>query len=397
MTREEGFSTRAIHSARTPEVRQVPASVPIYQTATWQFETQEDYADVLAFERPGHSYGRGYGNPTVEAFEGVVADLEGTEAAYAFSSGMSAIHALCLALAGAGDRVVASQELYGGVYALFVKVLPRYGISVQLVDPHDVEAVRSALSGAAFFYVETIDNPLCAVADLEVLAAACRDAGVPSVIDNTFASPWLCTPAALGYDFVVHSVTKYIAGHSDVIAGIVCCSDANRSRLRQLVIEIGGAMQPFDAWLSIRGVQTLEVRLERQCRSALEIAEMLARERHILAVHYPGLATSPHHERAAKLFRSGYFGGMMAVELSGGMEGAAAWCEALSTAWIGASLGSTHTLVTHPASTTHRQVAPSERVGRGLADGLVRISIGLENVEDLLGDFAQAFQTLDAH
>jgi methionine-gamma-lyase len=396
MTREEGFSTRAIHSARTPDVRQVPASVPIYQTATWQFETQEDYAEVLAFERPGHSYGRGYGNPTVEAFEGVLADLEATEAAYAFSSGMSAIHALSLTLAGSGDRVIASQELYGGVYALFLKVLPRYGISVQLVDPHDVEAVRSALPGAAFFYVETIDNPLCAVADLELLAAACRDAGVPSVIDNTFASPWLCTPAALGFDFVVHSATKYIAGHSDVIAGVVCCSAADRSRVQQLAIQIGGAMQPFDAWLSIRGVQTLEVRLERQCRSATAVAEMLATQRHVVAVHYPGLATNPHHERAAKAFRSGYFGGMMAVELAGGVDAAAAWCEALSTAWIGASLGSTHTLVTHPASTTHRQVAPAERAGRGLADGLVRISIGLENVEDLLGDFAQAFRTLDA-
>jgi cystathionine beta-lyase/cystathionine gamma-synthase len=394
VTGEEGFSTRAIHGAQVPEVRQIPASVPIYQTATWRFETQEEYAEVLAFERPGHSYGRGYGNPTVEAFEGVMAELEGTEAAFGFSSGMSAIHAVSLALAGAGDRVVTSRELYGGSYALFSKVLPRYGIEVQELDPHDLEAVRKALPGAAFFYVETIANPLCTVADLEALASSCRAAGVPAVIDNTFASPWLCTPASFGFDFVVHSVTKYIAGHSDVVSGVVCCSLHDRSTVRQVAIEVGGAMQPFDAWLALRGVQTLEVRLERQCRSALALAEMLAGETDVSAVHYPGLEAHPHHERAAKLLRPGYFGGMLAVELSGGVEGAAAWCEALSTAWIGASLGGTHTLVTHPASTTHRQVAPAERAGRGLADGLVRISTGLENTEDLVADFSQAFRAV---
>jgi methionine-gamma-lyase len=389
---EEGFSTRAI----MPEVRQVPASVPIYQTATWRFETSEEYADVLAFERPGHAYGRGYGNPTVEAFEAVMADLESTEAAYAFSSGMSAIHAVCLSLAGAGDRVVTSRELYGGSYALFAKVLPRYGLSVDEVDPHDLEAVRAALPGAALFYVETIANPLCTVADLEALAACCRDAGVPSVIDSTFASPWLCNPASLGFEFVVHSVTKYIAGHGDVVAGVVCCSASNHDRVRGVAIEVGGAMQPFDAWLAIRGVQTLEVRMERQCRSALALAELLATQPGVVAVHYPGLASHPHHERASKLFRQGYFGGMLSVELSGGVAGAAAWCEALSTGWIGASLGGTHTLVTHPASTTHRQVESEDRAARGLADGLVRISAGLENTEDLLADFAQAFRRIGA-
>lgn len=392
MKGEEGFSTRAI----MPEVRQVPASVPIYQTATWRFETSEEYADVLAFERPGHAYGRGYGNPTVEAFEAVMADLESTEAAYAFSSGMSAIHAVCLSLAGAGDRVVTSRELYGGSYALFAKVLPRYGLSVDEVDPHDLEAVRAALPGAALFYVETIANPLCTVADLEALAACCRDAGVPSVIDSTFASPWLCNPASLGFEFVVHSVTKYIAGHGDVVAGVVCCSASNHDRVRGVAIEVGGAMQPFDAWLAIRGVQTLEVRMERQCRSALALAELLATQPGVVAVHYPGLASHPHHERASKLFRQGYFGGMLSVELSGGVAGAAAWCEALSTGWIGASLGGTHTLVTHPASTTHRQVESEDRAARGLADGLVRISAGLENTEDLLADFAQAFRRIGA-
>lgn len=392
MKGEGGFSTRAIHGAQLPEVHQLPASVPIYQTATWRFESSEEYADVLAFERPGHAYGRGFGNPTVEAFEAVMADLECTEAAYAFSSGMSAVHAVSLALAGAGDRVVVSRELYGGSYALFAKVLPRYGVSVDEVDPHDLDAVRAALPGAAYFYVETIANPLCQVADLEALSACCQDAGVPSVIDSTFASPWLCNPALIGFDFVIHSVTKYIAGHSDVVSGVVCCSASNRSRAQRVALDVGGAMQPFDAWLAIRGIQTLEVRMERQCRTAQALAELLASHDAVVAVHYPGLVSHPHHERASKLFRNGYFGGMLSVELSGGVVGAASWCEALSTGWIGASLGGTHTLVTHPASTTHRQVASSEREARGLADGLIRISAGLENTEDLLADFAQAFQ-----
>lgn len=386
----EGFSTRAIHGAVTPEVRQVPASVPIYQTATWRFESGEEYAGVLAFERPGHTYGRGYGNPTVEAFETVMADLEGTEAAFAFSSGMSAIHAVSLLLAGSGDRVLTSSELYGGSYDLFKKIFPRYGIAVEEVDPHDVDAVRSALPGAAFFYVETIANPLCTVADLEALAACCREAGVPSVIDNTFASPWLCNPAAVGFDFVVHSVTKYIAGHSDLVSGVVCCSSEARARLRTVALDVGGAMQPFDAWLALRGLQTLEVRMERQCHTAMALARLLEGDERVEAVHYPGLESHPHHERAAKLLRPGYFGGMLSIEVAGGMAGATAFCEALSIAWMGASLGGTHSLVTHPASTTHRQVAESERAARGLVDGLVRVSAGLENSEDLLADFSEA-------
>lgn len=393
---EAGFSTRAVHAGRPPEVTEEPASVPIYQTATWRFDSSETYAEVLAFERPGHSYGRGYGNPTVEAFESVMAALERTEAAYAFSSGMSAVHAVCTALAGGGDRIVASRELYGGTHSLFARVLPRYGITVDEVDPHDADAVRRSLTGSAMLYVETIANPLCTVADLESLAASCRDAGVPSVIDSTFASPWLCNPASLGFDFVLHSVTKYLAGHGDVVSGVVCCSETDRRRLRTVAIDTGGAMQPFDAWLSVRGVQTLEVRLERQCASAMALAAFLEDHPQVVRVHYPGLQSHPHHERAVRLFRPGVFGGMLAFEIDGGAGAAARWCEALELAWMGGSLGGTHTLVTHPASTTHRQVEPSLRADRGITDGLVRVSSGLENVEDLLEDFERAFKSATA-
>ncbi|MGO9195682.1 MAG: trans-sulfuration enzyme family protein [Acidimicrobiales bacterium] len=392
----EGFTTKAVHRSAegSGEVHQTPASMPIYQTSTWRFSTGDEFAEVLDGARPGYAYGRGYGNPTVDAFESVLASLEGTEAAFAFSSGMSAIHAVCVALAKSGDRIVASRELYGGTYSLFQTVLPRYGITVEEVDPHDLDAVRRSLPGAALFYCETIANPLCTVADLPVLGAACRDAGVPAVVDNTFASPYLCNPVDHGFDYVVHSVTKMIAGHSDLVAGAVCCSGAARSALRKLALDTGGAMPPFEAWLCMRGVETLELRMDRMCSTAAVLAEMLMRRPEVTAVHYPGLDTHPHHERASKLLRSGLFGSMFSFEIAGGVEAAASWCEALELAWIGASLGSTHTLVCHPASTTHRQLPADVRRASGLSDGLVRVSPGIENVVDLLADFEAAFSAL---
>jgi methionine-gamma-lyase len=386
----KGFSTRAVHAAVAPDVRQRPASVPIYQTSTWGFDTSEEYAAVLNFERPGHVYGRGYGNPTVDAFETVMASLEGTEAAFGFSSGMSAIHCVLISLLTAGDRVVASREIYGGTYDLMHRVLPRFGVTVEPVDPHDAAAVEAALPGAKAFYVETIANPRCTVADLLRLASLAAAADVPSIIDNTFASPYLCRPATLGFDFVVHSATKYIGGHSDLVAGVVCCSDENRSRIRDMSIEVGGALQPFEAWLCIRGLQTLALRMDRQCESAMVLATMLARHERVKAVHYPGLPDHPNHLNAAAVLRPGRFGGVLAFEVDGLAGEVAKVCESLEVALLGPSLGGTHTLVTHPASTTHRQYTAEDRQAAGLSEGLVRVSVGLEDHEDLLADFSQA-------
>lgn len=390
-----GFTTRAVHAGNSlPPVAQRPASVPIYQTSTWRFSSGEEFAEVLAGERPGYAYGRGYGNPTVEAFEAVLASLERTEACFAFSSGMSAIHSVCLSLASAGERAVVSRELYGGTYSLFRSVLPRYGISVEEVDPHDLAAVRRALPGAAFFYCETIANPLCAVADLPALGAACQEAGVPAVVDNTFASPLLCNPSELGFTHVVHSVTKMIAGHSDLLAGAVCCTRARREEIRKLAIDTGGAISPFEAWLCLRGVETLELRLGQMCASAEALTALLESRSEVTAVHYPGLGAHPQHALASDLLAGGRFGPMFSFELAGGVEAAERWCAALELAWIGASLGGTHSLVCHPASTTHRQVPPEVRRANGLGDGLVRVSPGIENTSDLVRDFEQALDRL---
>ena len=385
-----GFATRAIHGAARPVVAQTPSAVPLYQTSTWRFETLEDFAEVIAGRRDGHVYGRGYGNPTVEAFEAVVADLEGTEAAFAFASGMAAIHGVVTSLARAGDRVVASRGLYGGTWSLFSEVLPRYGVEVALVDATDLDAVAAALPGARLAYVETIDNPLVGVADLGALGRLCAEAGVASVVDNTFASPYLCNPAAHGFDYVVHSATKYIGGHSDLIGGVVCCSAADRAAVRATAIEVGGAMQPFEAWLCLRGLATLALRMERHCSSAEAVAAVLDASPAVRTTYYPGLAQHPSHGAARAHLRR--FGGMVAAEMAGGYEAARRFCDALQLAWIAASLGGAHTLAAHPASTTHRQLDRAARAAQGISDGLVRLSVGLEDGADIVADVSTALE-----
>jgi cystathionine beta-lyase/cystathionine gamma-synthase len=388
--RRPGFTTRAIHVPPPPMDQEAP-SVPIFQTSTFRFDTSEDYAETVSFRRPGYTYTRGYGNPTLLAFERVVAELEGTESGFSFASGMAAVHTVVTSLARAGDRIVASNELYGGSFSLFTKVLPRYGIEVTFVSPHDPDAVAAALPDAVLFYVETIANPTVTVADLEALGSACRASGVPAVVDNTFASPYLCNPARFGFDHVLHSATKYIGGHHDLTGGGVATTEDGMRGLRDMAIETGGTMAPFEAWLALRGLMTLELRMERHSRSAQALAEFLEGRAKVERVHYPGLASHPHHEVARRLLPRG-FGGMLAFEVEGGVEAGMRFCDALELAWIATSLGGTHTLVGHAASTTHRQMDPAARRAAGIADGLVRVSVGLEDVEDLIEDFERALE-----
>jgi len=273
--RDRGFSTRAIHGQALPPVEQETPSVPIFQTSTFRFDTSDGFAETINFRRPGFTYTRGYGNPTLLAFERVMAELEATESALSFASGMAAIHTVATTLAASGDTIVASSELYGGTYSLFAHVLPRYGIDVRFVSPHDHDAVRAALAGSKLFYVETIANPNVTVADLEALGAVASEAGVASAVDNTFASPYLCSPAAFGFDYVLHSATKYIGGHHDLTGGVVATTEDGMRQLRDMAIETGGTMAPFEAWLALRGLMTLELRMERHSRSAQALAEFL--------------------------------------------------------------------------------------------------------------------------
>jgi methionine-gamma-lyase len=389
--RERGFQTRAVHGASLPNVDQQTPSVPLYQTATFRFADADAYADTIAFKAPGYTYTRGYGNPTLDAFEGLVASLERTEAAMSFASGMSAIHAVWTSHVGSGDRIVATNALYGGAFALATKFLPRFGVRVELVDGRDLEAIDRALPGAALFYTETIANPTMAVADLEALGALCRRHGVPAAVDNTFASPALCNPVRYGFDFVVHSSTKYLGGHHDHTGGVAACSREGRSQLRDTVIDTGGTMAPFEAWLAMRGIMTLGLRMRQHSKSASRIAAEIERHPNVERVHYPGLVSHPDHEVAERLLPGGC-GGMVAVEISGGMERGKAFCDALELAWVATSLGGTHTLVGHAASTTHRQYPPEARRAAGITDGLVRLSVGLEDTEDLLDDIVRALE-----
>jgi cystathionine beta-lyase/cystathionine gamma-synthase len=383
-----GFATRAVHATLASEVTQVPSSVPLYQTSLWRFNTLDEFADVIGDKRPGHVYGRGYGNPTVEAFERLMADLAQTEAAFGFDSGMAAIHTVVTALATSGDHVVASRELYGGTYSLFTHLLPRYGITTRFVDSSDLDAVAEALPGARLFFVETIANPVLRVPDLRALGNLCHEAGVPGVIDNTFATPRLCNPVHFGFELVVHSATKYIGGHSDLIGGVVCTSAERRQTLREIALDTGGAMQPLEAWLCLRGLVTLDLRMRQQCASAMALAELLSGTPEAGLVHYPGLPNDPSHHMATGLL-DGY-GGMVAFEHNGGLEGAHRFCDSLKLVWVAGSLGGSHSLVAHPASTTHRQLDPEARRMGGISDGLVRISVGLEDLEDLQADVRQA-------
>jgi cystathionine beta-lyase/cystathionine gamma-synthase len=386
--RRWGAATRAVHGPLLPPGAQQPSSFPIYQTSLWRFGSSAQFADVISGAGAGYVYGRGYGNPTVEAFEAALADLEGTEAAFAFDSGMAAIHTTVTALAGAGDAIATSTRLYGGTHSLFTTVLPRYGIEVRFVDDHDLEELAKALDGAKLFYTETISNPVLAVPDLRAVASLCAEAGVPAVVDNTFASPALCNPVEAGFDFVVHSATKYIGGHSDLIGGVVATTSAGRELLRTTALDQGGAMQPLEAWLCLRGMATLELRMERHCRSAGELAQWFARRPELSAVHYPGLPGHADHEVARRQLRG--FGGVICLEHAGGLQGGMAFCDALELVWIAGSLGGPHSSVSHPASTTHRQLDPEARRRAGVSDGLVRLSVGLEDPNDLVADFEQA-------
>jgi methionine-gamma-lyase len=390
-----GFQTRAVHGAFAPTIDQDVPSVPIYQTATYRFDSSEDYADTIAFRKPGYTYSRGYGNPTVQAFESQMAALEGTQDAFGFASGMAAIHTVFTANLAAGDRAVVSNELYGGAYSIATKVLPRFGVAVDMVDPHDLSAVRDRLPGASLFYVETIANPNVTMADLRALGEVCTEAGVPAAVDNTFASPYLCTPASLGFTYVLHSATKYVGGHHDLIGGVVCTTTEGRVRLRDTVIDTGGTMAPFEAWLCLRGLMTLGLRMERHGANAMALATFLESHPKVERVSYPGLASHPHHEVARReLIGEGArgFGGMLAIEVTGGVDGGRRFCDALELAWVATSLGGTHTLVGHAASTTHRQMAAEARHAAGISDGSVRVSVGIEDADDLLADFAQALE-----
>jgi methionine-gamma-lyase len=386
-----GFSTRAIQAAsRVPAAPQPPVNVPIYASSTFAVADAAELGELLEFARPGHSYSR-YSNPTHQALEEALADLEGAEAALSTASGMAAIHAAVLANVESGDEILIPRAVYGGTIGLARAVLARSGIGHRTVDTTDADAVGSAISRQTrVLWLETISNPTTAIADVAVLSERAHARGLTVVVDNTFASPALANPLALGADLVVHSTTKYIGGHSDIIGGAIVGPTERVNAARQILINAGGNGSPWEAFLALRGIKTLGLRMERHSSNALVVASALEAAPGVAAVRYPGLRSHPQHELAGRVLRDGMAGGMLALELEGGRAAGERFLERVRVAVHATSLGSVETLVSHPASSSHRQLADADLAAAGLSPGMVRVSIGLEDADDLVEDLVGA-------
>ena len=387
----KGFATRAIHGGSLPLPAERPLATPIWQTSTFAFDDAEHYAHTLRQPRQGFVYTR-YENPTTAALEATVADLEGAAEGLAAASGMGAIATVLLSLAGAGDHLVAQRDLYGGSYSLLAHTAPRFGIEVSFVDAGDPDAVRAALRPTTrAIYAETVANPTMTVADLPALAEAAAAAGLPLVVDNTVASPYLCRPLEHGAAIVVHSATKYLGGHSDVVGGIALFAEPDRhaAAWREL-LDLGACADPFAAWLVLRGVRTLALRMRRHGENARLLAGLLDAHPKVERVYWPGLPTHPTHRLAGKLLDGDP--GLLSFDLAGGRDAGRRFIEATRVAALAPSLGGLETLVSHPASTTHRQLDAEALAAAGIGAGMVRVSVGLEDGPDLADDFTQALE-----
>ncbi|HFQ82057.1 MAG TPA: O-acetylhomoserine aminocarboxypropyltransferase/cysteine synthase [Desulfobacterales bacterium] len=420
-----GFNTRALHSGYTPDSTTRARAIPIFQTASYIFENTEQAANLFALrgpDFPGEIYNR-FTNPTYEALETRIASLEGGLAAAALSSGQSATFMALLTIAGNGDNIVASNSIYGGTYTLFdLTFRQKFGIDVKFVDPNP-QSIREAIDGKTkAVFAETIGNPKLNVLDIAGAAAAAHDAGLPLIIDNTFATPYLCRPFEHGADIIIHSATKWIGGHGTSIGGLVVDSGrfdwssgkfpdlstddpSYRGGLNYLdefgqlayivklksrfTRDLGPCMSPFNAFLFLQGLETLALRMERHSENALAAARFLQAHPQVNEVMYPGLSEHPSHEQAGKYLHNG-FGGMVGFRIKGGLAAGRDFIESLTVFSHLANVGDAKSLAIHPASTTHSQMTPAQQIGAGVTEDFIRLSIGIENIEDIIADLEQA-------
>jgi len=383
---KKGLSTRCVHAGEHADPATGAVGTPIFQNTTYLFPDPDHPVPKGARHGDYYIYSR-FNNPTIEALEAKVASLEGAEAAVAFASGMAAISTVMLTLCKEGGHVVTAKDLYGGTFVLMKDYFPRLGIRTTMVDTRDVDAFRRAVTkDTRFLYVESITNPTLKVADVPALARVAHDAGVPLVVDATFASPVNQSPLALGADIVLHSGTKYLGGHSDVTAGVVAGTKAVCYDLRDRMINYGGCMDPSAAWLLMRGVKTLDVRVERQNASALRLARFLEGHPKVVRSFYPMLESHPDHAVAKRVLRGG--GGMLSFVLED-LPACRRFLGGLDVVYVAASLGGVDSLVTLPLDTTHKSLDAAARADLGIADGSVRMSVGIETPEDLEADLAR--------
>lgn len=382
-----GDATRAIHVGEAKHGVGAPICTPIARSSTFTFSGTAEMRRWAEGKSKAYIYTR-YANPTLEAAEAKLAGLEGGEAAIVTASGMAAISSALLAVARSGEEIIATRQLYGGSYRLMRDILPRLGIRVHHVETDLAGVERLVNSRTRALYVETPTNPTLRLVNLKRAVELARRHKLVSLIDNTFATPILQKPLAMGFDISLHSATKYLAGHSDLIAGAAVGKRKWIRRVRQMVIYLGGSMDPDAAFLLMRGLKTLDVRVRRQCETAMGVAKFLARHPKVMRVHYPGLPSHPDHSLARKQMRR--FGSMLAFDLRGGLPAARRFCDRVRVFLLAASLGGVESLVVLPIYTSHYRMSREELAGAGVQPGTVRVSVGLEDPRDLIEDLRQA-------
>ena len=385
------FATLAVHAGEDPCPATGALDTPIYQSTTFVSADAEEMAAVYGEQKPGYMYTR-YGNPTIHVLESKLAALEGGEAALATASGMAAVSTAILGYVKAGDHVVAARSLYGAAYNFLNRKLPRMGASATFVDSARVEDFEQALQpNTRLIYFETPSNPVLEIVDIAAIAALGRARRIPTMLDNTFASPALQQPLRMGVTVSVHSATKYLCGHGDAMGGaIIGPRDYISLLVHEVIRDYGGVISPFNAWLILRGIRTLHLRMPAHCSNARQIAEFLSAHPNVERVYYPGLPHHRGHEVAKKQMSD--FGAMMSFEAKRGYEGGKQVMDGVKLFARAASLGDTRSLIVHPASTSHRAVPPEDRRAIGITDGLVRLSVGIEGAADLIADLEQALQ-----
>jgi O-acetylhomoserine (thiol)-lyase len=425
MSKVQRFETLQLHAGYSPDPTTKSRALPIYQTTSFVFEDAQDAADLFALKKFGNIYTR-LTNPTIDAFEKRIAALEGGIGAVATASGMAAISYALLNIAESGDEIIAAATLYGGTYTLFTHTFKQFGITVKLVDPDDLKAYEGAITDKTkAIFIETLGNPGINVADFEGISAIAHAHGLPLIVDNTFASPYLCRPFEFGADVVIHSATKFIGGAGTSIGGVVVDSgrfDWSQGRFKRLVEpdasyhglsyyesfkeaayivklrvtllrDIGACLSPFNAFLLAQGLETLSLRLERHVYNTERVVEFLKRHEKVEWINYPKLADSPYYERAQKYLPKGA-GAVFTFGVKGGFEAGKKIIEAVSIFSHLANIGDAKSLIIHPASTTHSQLTESEQVTSGVRPELIRVSVGIEHIDDLLEDLAQALDQI---
>ena len=387
-TRDIGPSTRSVHLTEQVDPTTRAIVPPVVANAAYAYPDVASWREVALGTSAGHIYSRN-DNPTTDRFEAKLAALEGAEDATSFTTGMAAISSTLLALLSAGDRAVTVKDAYGGSYLCFTDILPRFGVETVICDTDDTEGIEAAIAeGCDLLYLESPTNPTLKVLDLQLLSAAAHEQGATVVVDNTFATPINQQPLLLGADLVVHSATKFLNGHGDVLGGVVC---GRRDLVEQVYAyrEIAGTgLDAHAAWLLLRSLKTLGLRIERQNANAMAIADWLEDHPRITAVHYPGLPSHPMHAVAARQMSG--FGGMLSFELDGGVEAVDRMLPQLEYAYLAANLGQVETIVGPPSTTSHVELTDEERAEAGIPEGLVRYAVGIEDVADLIGDLEQA-------